>query len=230
MSTLEVIKFQAQIGALKGSLGISQFYSHAPMQKTLPSPSVKQSPKVISRSEVKPSTLQPLAEYHRIDLTEPIQRDENEQVKFIQAFGTQGDIQVSVAEDEVILILPTFAIFKKGSANIDPQSAEVKRIKPLYIDLAKQISALTSYDIWFIGHTDALALKPRPDDNIQDNMELGFQRAVILYDFFFQENLRDRTRITFASQGDNVPIIPNASLDSELRKNRRVEIHLKKKR
>jgi chemotaxis protein MotB len=230
MSTLEVIKFQAQVGAIKGALGISDLYSHSPMQKTLPTPAVKQSPRVISRSEVKPSSLQPLAEYHRVDLTEPVQQLENERIKFIQALGAQGSLQITLDEEDVVLVLPTFGIFKKGQWQVDPSAPEVKRIKPLYTDLAKQIAGLSNYDIWFVGHTDSLPLKPKPNDPIENNMELGFRRGVSIYEYFFEPFLQDKTRITFASQGDNVPIIPNAKLDSELRKNRRVEIHLKKKK
>ncbi len=230
MSTLEIIKFQAQIGAIKGSLGISKMYSHSPMQKTLPTPSVKESPRVITRSTVKPTTLQPLAEYHRVDLTEPVQHDENTKIQYIKALGTEGEVEVLQNEEEVVLTLPTFGIFEKGSASINPNSSEVKRVTKLYNDLAKQMAELTDYDIWFVGHTDALPLRPKAGAVIQNNMQLGFLRGAAMFDFFFKSYLRDRTRITFASQGDNVPIVPDAKLDSELRKNRRVEIHLKKKK
>ena len=86
---------------------------------------------------------------------------------------------------------------------------------------------LTQYDISFTGHTDSTPLIPR-DYGPQNNMELGFARALNIYNYFFAEQLTDKTRISFTSQGDNVPLIPNATLDSERRKNRRVNIHLKK--
>lgn len=229
LSTLEVIKFQAEIGAIKGALGISQSHSHSPIQKSLPSPSVKQSTRTISRSAVKPTTLQPVAEYHRVDLTEPVQREENDKVKYIKGLVGKGDLQVVETKDEIVLVLPTFGVFEKGSYQINENSPEVKRVVSLYSDLAKQMARLTNYDIWFVGHTDALPLRPSPGSNVSSNMELGFLRAVAMYDFFFKKYLGDKARVTFASQGDNVPIIPDAKLDSELRKNRRVEVHLKKK-
>jgi chemotaxis protein MotB len=230
MSTIQIIKFQAQIGAIKGSLGISKLYSHAPMQKNLPAPSIKQSPRVVSQSKVKPTTLQPLAEYHRIDLTEPVQKNDNEMIRYIQALGSKDRIQVTIEDEDIVLVLPSFGIFNKGEWQINSKSAEVNRLRSLYADLAKQIVDLTNYDVWFIGHTDALPLKISTNNVIKNNMELGFQRAISIYDYFFKPYLQDKTRITFASQGDNVPIIPDAELDSEFMKNRRVEIHLKKKK
>jgi chemotaxis protein MotB len=229
MSTLEVVKFQAQIGALKGALGISKLYSHTPMQKTLPAPAVKESSRVIARSRVKPTTLRPLAEYKRIDLAEPVQHEENDKVKLITAFGARGEVEILQKEDEVILVLPSFGVFDRGTYRVDPNSADVQRVTPIYADLAKQIAKLTNYDVFFVGHTDALSLRPRPGDSISNNMELGFRRGVEMYNFFFKDYLTDKTRITFASQGDNVPIIPDANVDSQRRRNRRVEIHLKKK-
>ena len=228
MSTLEVIKFQAQIGALQGALGISKLYSHAPMQVNLPSPSIKQAVRIVSKSTVKPSSLDPKAEYPREDLTEPVQHDDNDQIEMIKALGSQGDIQIMAEEDDVILVLPTYGVFTKGSYTIDPNDLEVKKARPIYTDLAKQVSRLIEYDVYFVGHTDSLPAVPRPGSKVSNNMELGFFRAINMYEYFFSKYLKDRSRITFSSQGDNVPIIPNAQIDSERRKNRRVEIHLKK--
>lgn len=227
MSTITEIKFQAQIGVMKGALGISQSFASAPMQKSLPKPSVSQSPRVIARSSVKPSTLRPLAEYKRIDLTEPVQHEENDKIKKITNFGREGDVEINVMEDEVILVLPSYGVFEKGSYKINPNSIDVQRVTPLYESLGGQIAGLSNYDIYFIGHTDSLSLIPVPGGPA-NNMDLGFQRAVAMYEFFFANSLKDKTRITFSSQGDNVPVIPDASLDSERRKNRRVQIHLKK--
>lgn len=229
MATITETKFQAQIGVVKGALGISQQFSHSPMQKSLPTPSVSQSQRVISRSSVKPTTLRPLAEYSRIDLTEPVQYEENEKIKKITTFGRHGDVEINISEDEVILHLPNFGIFSKGAYKVDPESIEVQRVLPIYEELGKQIAGLTNYDVFFVGHTDSLPIIPEPGGP-KNNMELGFFRAISMYDFFFSSTLKDKTRITFSSQGDNVPVIPNASLDSERRKNRRVQIHLKKKK
>lgn len=228
MSTMTEVKFQAQIGAMKGALGISPNFAHSPMQKKMPRPSVAESPRMISRSSVKPTTLRPLGEYQRIDLTEPVQYEESEKIKKINTFGLEGDFEVSVQEDEVILFLPSFGIFEKNSYKINPNSIEVQRIISIYENLGKQIAGLTNYDIFFVGHTDSLPIVPLTGGP-KNNMELGFLRAVAMYEFFFSNILKDKTRITFASQGDNIPIIPNATLDSERRKNRRVQIHLKKK-
>jgi chemotaxis protein MotB len=228
MSVIKEIKFQAQIGVIEGALGISKRYSHSPMQKKLPKPSVSESPHKIARSSVKKTTLRPLAEFKRDDLTEPVQYEENEKVKMITTFGREGDVEITQAKDEVILYLPTFGLFEKGSHKINPDSIAVKRLIPIYATLSKQMSVLTQYDIFFVGHTDSLALLPS-SNGPGSNMELGFLRAVAMYDYFFSKKLQDKTRITFASQGDNVPTIPNAKLDSERRKNRRVQIHLKKR-
>lgn len=231
MSTITTIKFQAQIGAIQGALGIMEFYQHAPMQTTLPTPSVKESPRAIAKSSVKPTTLKALAKYTRIDLTEPVQYEDNEKIQRIQAMGSEGELQMVQKEDEVILILPSFGIFNKNSSNIDPNNPEVQKVSPLYTSLAQQMSKLTNYDFHFVGHTDTLSSqKGTLQENERRNMELGFNRAMEIYRFFFRKFLKDKTRITFSSQADNVPIIPNAQLDSQRRKNRRVEIHLRKRR
>ena len=231
MSTLQIIKFQAQIGAMRGALGISKSFSHSPMQQHMPAPSVKESPRVIARSSVKPTTLQPLAEYARIDLTEPVQHEENRKVRLVKALGSEGDFEISQQQDDIVLTLPTFGVFSKGSHHINANSPEVSRVAKNYAVLANQIKKLTDYDIEFIGHTDSLPIVPQPGgDQASDNMELGFLRATSLYNHFFKEHLKDTTRITFGSQGDNIPVIPNATLDSERRQNRRVEIRLRKRR
>ena len=230
MSTIEVIKFQAQIGAIQGALGISEMFSHAPMLKDLPSPSVTQNTRIIARSTVKPSSLKPVAKYKRIDLTEPVQHEENDKIKQIQFFGTQGDISISAKKDEVLIILPTYDVFTKGSYSVDASSENVQKVIPLYRELAKQMASLVDYDIYFTGHTDALPLVIKPGSVVNNNTELGFYRAIAIYNFFFSKYLPDKSRIIFSSQGDNVPIIPNARLDSERRVNRRVEIILKKRK
>jgi chemotaxis protein MotB len=229
VSTLEVVKFQAQIGAIQGALGISQFYSHAPMQKELPAPAIKVRAEKTTPSIVKPTNKERKAEQKRKDLTEPSQQMDNEQIREIKAIGIEGNIEVNIHQDEVILVLPSFGIFKSGSYEIDPNSRDVKRSIPLYNELGKQIAMLTNYEIEIVGHTDSLPYIMRPGALFpRNNMELGFMRAVSMYEFFFKNNLPDKTRITFASQGDNVPIVPDANLDSARRKNRRVEIILRK--
>ncbi len=229
MSTIQVIKFQAQVGVMQGALGISKLYAHHPIQKEMPAPSVKRSIRPIAKSTVKPTTLQSMAEYKRDDLTAPVQSQENEEVKMVQALGSHGSFNITTGEEEVILTLPSYGIFSKGSARIDASSPEVRKAMSLYADLAMQIAKLPHYDIIFVGHTDGASFTAAPGGP-QDHIELGFMRSVNMYDFFFSEYLRDKTRITFASQGDNVPIVSDARLDSERRKNRRVEVHLKRKK
>ncbi|MCH1430237.1 MAG: hypothetical protein GWP59_07225 [Chlamydiales bacterium] len=231
MSTIQVVKFQAQIGAIKGALGIMEYYHYAPMLKTLPTPSVKESPRVIAKSSVKPASLKPLAEYKRIDLTEPVQHEESDAVQNIIAIGTSGGMHIIQKDEEVVLVLPSFGVFGKEDAAIDPNASEVQKVLPMYDSLAKQMSKLTNYDFHFVGHTDSISTKKgSPSELERMNMELGFNRSVEMYRFFFRKHLTDRSRITFSSQADNVPILPNAKLDSERRKNRRVEIHIRRKR
>lgn len=231
MSTITVVKFQAQIGAIKGALGIMEYYHYAPMLQTLPTPSVKESPRVIAKSSVKPSSLKPLGKYTRIDLTEPVQQEDNEKIQNIVAMGTAGGMSVIQKDEEVILVLPSFGVFEKDSAQINANSSSVQEVTPVYETLAKQLSRLSDYEFHFVGHTDSLSSKKgTPLELEKMNMDLGFNRAVEMYRFFFRKHLKDRSRITFSSQADNVPVIPNAKLDSERRKNRRVEIHLRRKR
>ena len=231
LSTLQKIKFEAQVGVVQGSLGISKFYMQAPIQDYLPAPSVKQTPRKIAVSSVKPTSLLPLAEYARKDLTEPVQHQENEKLLLIEALGVEGSLEVVMTPEEIVIVLPTFGIFEKNSYKVDVNSPRVQKVTPLYAKLSQQIASLPNYDVYFVGHTDSLVSEAPPGGaKVISSVDLGFRRALSTYDFFFNKYLKDKTRITFASQGDNVPIVPYATLDSERRMNRRVEILLKRKK
>lgn len=229
MATIQQVKFESSIGAIKGSLGILQDQPHAPMQVHLPAPSVKQKARSVKRSSVKPTTLQPLSEYEREDLTEPMQREESKVEKVLQ-LALDNSLKVEEGKEEIILYLPTFGLFERGEYVIERDNPQVQKLEPLYTHLAKQIAILTEYDVHFVGHTDAIHFVEDSGPNTpKTSLELGFLRALNMYAFFFESYLPDKTKITFASQGDNVPLIQNAQFDSERRKNRRVQIHLKKR-
>lgn len=228
MSSLQVVKFQAQVGVLQGSLGISEYWQHAPMQQHLPTPAVKESIRVVNHSMVKDEEDQPLSQNSSKSSNSMEQEEENVQ-RAAKALGLAGAVEVSPQDSEIIILLPTFGVFRKGEWTVDEDSPEVQRLKEPYNVLANEIANLYDYDIYFVGHTDSLPLNNPGDQLPRNNMELGFLRAVSLYEFFFEPSLPDRTRITFSSQGDNIPIVPNAKLDSERWKNRRVQIHLKRR-
>ncbi|MCB1137046.1 MAG: hypothetical protein KDK78_12320 [Chlamydiia bacterium] len=230
MSTMQTIKFQAQVGVMQGAMGISPMFQHSPMQKNLPEPSVKESSNLSSRAVSTPESQQIMAEHAEEDDDNTMREKQQELHRAMQSIGEAGHANVSAGDDEIILTLPTYGIFRKGEWQVDPNNPEVQRVLDAYRDLAKQIAVMSSYDIHFVGHTDSLPIIAPPEGKMpRNNMELGFLRAVSLYDFFFREELKDLPRITFASQGDNVPVIPDARMDSERRKNRRVQIHLKKR-
>jgi chemotaxis protein MotB len=231
MATVQEVKFESAVGAIKGSLGIMKENASAPIQKNMPSPSVRQTTRPVKKSSVKPTTLKSLSDYERVDLTEPVARnDDGSTITRIKQLGMDTGSYLNNSENEIILYLPSFGIFGRGQYKIHEDDPEVLKVKDLYTELAKQMGILIGYDIYFVGHTDAINLSPEMGPDVpKTNMELGFLRALALYDFFFKEYLTDKTRITFSSQGDNVPLIQNARLDSEKRKNRRVQIHLKKK-
>lgn len=229
MSSVQSVKFQAQVGILQGALGISELYQHAPMQRHLPAPSVKQSTRVVSRSDQSPTAQKPLAESGTRSTHNPSKLRDDARIEAIRTLGTRAKLQIQRFEDEVIITLPTYGLFKKGSYEIDKKSPEVRKVEKHYRELAKQLAGLVQYDIHFTGHTDSLPVVYGAElGQPKDNVELGFLRSVALFQYFFSDELTDRTRITFSSQGDSVPIVPNAQLDSERRRNRRVEIHLKK--
>jgi chemotaxis protein MotB len=231
MSTIETIKFQAQVSIMQGAMGISKQYEHAPMQQNLPSPAVKQSVKIISMAKVPPSNSHSQDKEISLDADSPTNQNIEGVLRTLKSLGMDVQAHILQHDDEIILTLPTYGIFDRGEYMINPEKSEVIRSKKMYLLVAEQINYLSDYDVFFVGHTDSLAFSPRSDgQGPQNNMELGFTRAIAVYNYFFEQSLKDRTRITFASQGDNVPIIPNATLDSERRKNRRVQVHLKKKK
>ena len=231
MSTVETIKFQAQVSVMQGAMGIAKNYKHAPMQQHLPAPSVKQSTTESTRVDVTKSEEKTTSKDEPVEKVKQSQNSSKKKLQTIKALGISEDLTIEQEEDDIIIVLPSYGIFNKGEYEINPMSIEVQRVKKLYTELSKQISELPGYDVYFVGHTDSLPLHRKKDEvGPKNNIELGFLRAKSVYDYFFSKELRDKTSIVFASQGDNVPLIRNAALDSELRKNRRIQIHLKKKK
>ena len=230
MSTIQIVKFQAQIGVIQGALGISERFKHTPVQKQLPAPAVKQTTRVTIRVKEIPTEPRPQSDSSASNNQMNRRSQEQSKVKSIMALGIRGDLNIRNFPDEIILVLPSYGIFDKGDYEVNSSSPEVQKAIPLYSSLAKQITSLTNYEIHFVGHTDALPIrsKSKKEGAPKDNIELGFRRAIAMYQYFFESKIPDRSRVTFSSQGDNVPIVPNAELDSERRKNRRVEIHLKR--
>lgn len=232
-ASVEPSKYQAQIGLLEGSLGIGKLYQFSPIQQNLPAPIVKVDATTITNPDhaVEQSSAG-LIDSNQSSTSPTVEGSEDDQtLGKLRMLGVKADLDIQKDRDDVILILPTYGIFDRVSYEIDSGSPEVQRLKKIYSVLAEQIAALTQYDIVFIGHTDSVPVPLKGKDVIpRNNVELGFLRAIAMYDFFFKDYLKDKTRIVFASQGDNIPLIPDAKLDSELRKNRRVEIHLKRKK
>ena len=227
MSTVQTLKFQAQISVMQGALGISKMYKHAPMQKNLPAPSVAQKVRTISTTENRRPSETPAQEASNVNSQNPTRLEDEERIQAIRSLGVHSKMMTDSNKQEMIITLPTYGIFSKGEYTIDPTNPEVQKVGDLFRLIAIQLAQLTQYDIYFTGHTDSVPLVKRPNGPA-DNMQLGFLRALSIYDYFFSKDLTDKTRISFASQGDNVPVISNATLDSERRMNRRVEIHLKK--
>lgn len=229
MSSTNKIKFQASMGILQGSMGISDLNQHAPMQQNLPSPSLKQSPRIVSKSQIQPSSTQPLAQSAQVDSFDPAKEPEQEKLKALLAFGIDKDLQIEENQDGFTITLPTYELFNKGEYKVNPLSPRVQKLTPIYKELARQIGHFSQYHVTFTGHTDSLPLKAKPNqEGPKDNLELGFARAVNVFNYFFADQLADKTRVTFSSQGDHVPVITGATLDSEHRQNRRIEITLKK--
>lgn len=228
MSTLQIVKFQAQIGVIKGALGISTMYEHAPMQKNLPAPAIKVPPKVTAKPKIQVTDPETIEDSSQTEIEQPKQVEDQSTQSSLDSLGEAGDVQVTQSEDEINILLPTYGLFEKGQYQINPENPEVIRVKPLYEHLAQQIAYLSDYDIYVVGHTDSLPMDPK-ENGPQNNTELGFLRAQSVYDYFFKHIIRNPTRVIYASQGDNIPIIRDASVDSERRKNRRVELRLKKR-
>ena len=231
MSTIEVSKFQAQVAIMQGSLGISEMYEHAPMQQNLPAPAVKQSKRIIAQASVTPTATHSTNDSLSVQSVDPDRDSDEQKMRAIHTLGMQADLEIQQLRDDIVMTLPLYGIFDKGQYKVNHDSPQVQKFRPIYANLATQIALLSNYDITFVGHTDTLPLErfPGTTEGPKNNTELGFRRAVAMYEYFFEPYLQDKTRITYASQGDNIPIIPNATLDSEHRKNRRVQIHLKKK-
>ena len=121
------------------------------------------------------------------------------------------DVSVSVNDDGIVLTLDDIH-FVPDSAEFLP--GEEKTL----LELKKILLSFPDHDLLITGHT---AKVPGASDD--QGQQLSEDRAAAVAAFFFQEGVRERSRMVVQGKGSREPVGDNGTEEGR-RKNRRVEI------
>jgi type VI secretion system protein ImpK len=127
-----------------------------------------------------------------------------------------GDLVVEDKSPRLILSLGSSALFRAGSANLNPEQIGTVR------GLASRLEALPGA-IRIIGHTDDVPIKTV---RFASNDELARARAASVAEVL-APLLADPSRITIEGRGAREPLAPN-DMPANRAKNRRIEIVVEK--
>ena len=133
--------------------------------------------------------------------------------------GLQEFVGMSEDERGVIITLQEMVLFSSGEA-------EIKLIVfPLLDWLAEVLDSIPN-DVFIMGHTDNVPIRK---GLYRSNWELSLYRALNVHNYFVEKKGLSPERIAVGGYGDLRPRFPN-NIKEGRRKNRRVEIIIKKTR
>jgi chemotaxis protein MotB len=130
--------------------------------------------------------------------------------------GSQGDIEVSMSPDGVIVSIYGVLLFDSGVADLRPQGRDL---------LAKVADSLRplDYNIRVEGHTDNI--QPDGTGPYPTNWELSTARAVTVTHYLADNGQIAASRLGAAGYAEFRPVASNATRDGRLR-NRRIDLVL----
>ncbi len=136
----------------------------------------------------------------------------------IRAFITAGKIQklmaVNTDQQGVLVRVPTRAIFKPGTAEVNPRAA-------MLLDKVASIMKKKDFNLVVRGHTDDRATK----NNIySSNWELSAARAASCLRYILKKTGISPTRLKAVGYAGTKPLVPNTS-NRNRAINRRVEFY-----
>ncbi|MFQ6009242.1 MAG: flagellar motor protein MotB, partial [Candidatus Zixiibacteriota bacterium] len=139
-----------------------------------------------------------------------LQKQVEEQFK---AIGKQQVVQTEVTERGLVVHVLESALFKLGSANLEPKAIEV-------LDLIFENIKNIPNHVRVEGHTD-----DRPINTVQypSNWELSTARATQVARYFINVHGFPPDKISALGYGEFRPIRPNNSIENRA-KNRRVDV------
>ncbi len=139
----------------------------------------------------------------------------------VDEIGLQDQVETQIlAEGLVIRLLTDNVLFDVGSATIRSGTG------PLLEAVAQAINAVGDNPIRVAGHTDAIPFAGNPHGNDQ----LSADRAVAVYSYLVDHGLSEEAHpdLGFEGFGERRPLTPNDPKTGAGRRNRRVEVLVKK--
>lgn len=127
--------------------------------------------------------------------------------------GYEGDVQVELADDRLLLRFPDKVLFDSGRADLRPDARE--RLDSL-VPVLRGIPNLIRIE----GHSDSDPIK---SGVFPSNWELSGARAATVVRYFTEFQGLKPERFDFAGKGEYYPVAPNDGPENKAR-NRRVDI------
>ncbi|CAA7617279.1 Flagellar motor protein [Candidatus Terasakiella magnetica] len=157
------------------------------------------------------------------EVTRPLQELKSELLGQVAGAGADDVVDVGKDDKGVVLNLASGAMFKPGSADINPQ------IMPLMKEISGSLKEqrFILYQIEIQGHTDDTPVRTA---QFPSNWDLSAARALATLKLLTDLGI-DQSRMKLAAMADTAPRVPNRSESGKPYPenqaiNRRVEIHI----
>ena len=130
---------------------------------------------------------------------------------------SNGDIEIDVTSQYVMMTLNGALLFNSGSADIKPDADE-------FMDkLGEVLKSYEGYYIQIVGHTDTVPMAA--NNKYKDNWELSQGRAYTVLKYLIDEKGMDAEFMSCMGRGEYEPIATNDTAEGRAQ-NRRVEIRI----
>ncbi len=205
-STIDAIKFERAAAALQavltGNPSTIIFENDAHAGDTVP----LEDPVPFPREEIVPADTQWELEQEILAMYETIK-------SYVDQFGLEADVQVSVTTRGVLVNISDAVLFDSGQAFIKPEGREL-------LSTMGQLLQRLENEVEVMGHTDN-----RPINTLQypSNWELSVDRATRVVHFLIDEEGIAPGRLKASGYGEFRPVAPNNSPEN-MALNRRVNL------
>ncbi len=141
-----------------------------------------------------------------------------EVMEFIRMGRMEGDVELLVTAEDIVIIPTAPLVFPEGRA-------EIREAFHPVLDKIAWLVEETGAAVRIEGHTDSTPIHPRHLQRFPSNWELSAARAIAAANYFIDRGGIPPGRISAAAYGPSRPKYPND--DPELRgRNRRIEFHI----
>ncbi len=141
-----------------------------------------------------------------------------EVMEFIRMGRMEGDVELKVTAEDIVIIPTAPLVFPEGRA-------EIREAFHPVLDKIAWLVEETGASVRIEGHTDSTPIHPRHLQRFPSNWELSAARAIAAANYFIDRAGISPERISAAAYGPSRPKYPDD--DPELRgRNRRVEFHI----